>query len=249
MSLSLFFRNNCRVSSVQRQLSSVAASKAQSVKPVGTPTIRLRPRHDKNEILPPQNIFLAIDLIKAKSWANFDETVEVAAKLGVDPRKPNQSVKGVASLPHGTGKKVRVAVFAVGQDAQDALDAGADVVGGADLVARVLAGEVAFDRVIATPELMSAVSKIRAGAVQFRVDKQGIIHAGVGKLSFSSEALMENIRALMVAISDVKPENYKGVYLTGVSLSSTMGPGIKLDTGNVDPSNGKFMLHPSEYLK
>lgn len=117
-------------------------------------------RHGKNDKFSPQNIYSAVELLKEKAWANFDETVEVAVNLGVDPRKSNQAVKGVARLPHGTGKKVRVGVFAAGADAQAALDAGADVVGGEDLISRVQSGEIPFDRVVATPQLMPAVSKI-----------------------------------------------------------------------------------------
>lgn len=159
--------------------------------------------------------------------------------LGVDPRKPNQSIKGVAVLPSGSGKVIRVAVFAQGNDVQAALDAGASVVGSDDLLARIQSGDLPFERVIATPEMMTMVSKVgkilgprgmmpnpkmgtvtkdvtkavkaaKAGSVQFRVEKQGIIQAGIGKVSFTKEALLDNVRSFMVAISDVKPENYKG---------------------------------------
>lgn len=236
---------------------------------------REKPRHDSKEVIPPQNVHLAIDLVKEKSWVRFNETVDVAVRLGVDPRKPNQSVKGVAVLPHGTGKVVRIGVFASGGDAQDAIDAGADVVGGQDLIARVQAGEIPFDRVIATPEMMALVSKVgrvlgprglmpnpkmgtvtkdvarairlaRAGSVQFRVDKVGVVHAGIGKVNFSSTELLENLRAFMVAVSDVRPEGFKGKYLVKTTLSSTMGPGVPVELATVDPSSSRFMLHPSQ---
>lgn len=184
-------------------------------------------------------------------------------------------LQGVARLPHGTGKIVRVCVFASGQDAADALNAGADVVGAEDLVARIQKGDMPFDTVIATPEMMSLVGKIgrilgprgmmptpkmgsvtkdvakavklaKAGAVQFRVEKAGIVQAGIGKLSFSNEDLLNNLRAFMVAVSDAKPEGMKGKYIQSVHLSSTMGPGVPIDRGNVDPSNAKFMLDPSK---
>mmetsp|Transcript_1988 Transcript_1988/g.2105 ORF Transcript_1988/g.2105 Transcript_1988/m.2105 type:complete len:295 (-) Transcript_1988:26-910(-) len=221
------------------------------------------------------NVHLAIVKLREQAWAKFDETVEIAVNLGVDPRKPNQSVKGVARLPHGTGKIIRVCVFANGQDVADALNAGADVVGAEDLVARIQKGDMPFDTVIATPEMMALVGRIgrilgprgmmptpkmgsvtrdvakavklaKAGAVQFRVEKAGIIQAGIGKLSFSNEQLLNNIRAFMVAVSDAKPEGMKGKYIQMVHISSTMGPGVAIDRGNVDPSNAKFMLDPSK---
>ena len=183
--------------------------------------------------------------------------------------------QGVAKLPHGTGKVVRVAVFAAGADATAALAAGADIVGGADLVASIQKGEMPFDTVIATPEMMSTVAKIgrilgprglmpnprmgtvtkdvgkaiiaaKRGAVQFRVDKSGIIHVGVGKLSMSNSQLLDNIRSFMVAVSDSKPEGLKGKYIEAVSVSSTMGVGIPIAPQNVDPSSPKFMLDPTK---
>ena len=210
--------------------------------------------------------------------ARFDETVDMAINLGVDPRKPNQSVKGMARLPHGTGKKVRIAVFASGADAEAALAAGADVVGSTDLISRIQGGEMGFDRLIATPDMMAMVAKIgkilgprglmpnpkmgtvtkdvtravkaaKEGAVQFRVDKKGTIHAGIGRVSFSKEMLLENIRAFMVAVSDVKPEGIKGKYLTSAHISSTMGPGMHIDLPTVDPSSPKFMLDNSKLTK
>jgi len=224
------------------------------------------------------NIFKIFPQIRAYKWASFDETVDIAVNLGVDPRKPNQSVKGVANLPSGTGKIVRVCVFASGPAAQAALEAGADVVGAEELIANVQAGIINFDTVIATPEMMPKLGKIgkilgprgmmpapklgsvtndvakaikaaKAGAVQFRVEKKGIIHAGIGKLSFSDEALIENVKAFMIAVNDVKPENFKGKYLKQVHLSSTMGPGFHIELSSVDPTNPKFMIDPAILTK
>ena len=224
------------------------------------------------------NVHDAVQIIKESSWAKFDETLELSVNLNLDPRKPNQAVKGVAKLPSGTGKVVRVGVFAVGKDADAAIEAGADVVGGEDLMLRVQKGEIPFDSLIATPEMMGMVGKIgrilgprglmpnpklgtvtrevgsavknaKEGRVQFRVEKKGIIQAGLGKLSFSNEALIANIRAFMVAVSNVKPEALKGKYMKSATLSSTMGPGIHLDLPTVDPSNAKFMLSPDEIQK
>ena len=178
-------------------------------------------------------------------------------------------------MPSGTGKTVRVGVFAVGKDADAASEAGADIVGGEDLMLKIQGGEIPFDSLIATPEMMSMVGKIgrilgprglmpnpklgtvtrdvstavkaaKEGRVQFRVEKKGIVQAGVGKKSFSDEALVANIRAFMVAVSNVKPETLKGKYMKSVSLCSTMGPGLNLDISNLDPSNAKFMLTPEE---
>ena len=221
------------------------------------------------------NVHDAVQMIKDSSWAKFDETLELSVNLNLDPRKPNQAVKGVAKLPSGTGKVVRVGVFAVGKDADAAREAGADVVGGEDLMQRVQKGEIPFDSLIATPEMMGMVGKIgrilgprglmpnpklgtvtrdvgmavksaKEGRVQFRVEKKGIIQAGLGKLSFSNEALLANIRAFMVAVSNVKPEALKGKYMKSATISSTMGPGVRLDLATVDPSNGKFMLSPED---
>lgn len=217
------------------------------------------------------NVHDAVDRVKAYSTARFDATVNVAINLGLDPRKPNQSIKGIARLPNGTGKKVRIAVFATGPEAEAAISAGADLVGSTDLIARIQAGEIPFDTAIATPEMMPLLSKVgkilgprglmpnpkmgtvtrdvtravklaREGAVQFRVEKQGIVHAGIGKVSFSKEALLENIRSFMVAISDSKPEGLKGKYLLDAHIQATMGPSIHIDLPTVDPSNARFML-------
>lgn len=183
--------------------------------------------------------------------------------------------QGVAKLPHGTGKKIRVAVFATGADATEALAAGADIVGAEDLVATIQKGEMLFDTVIATPEMMTMVSKIgrilgprgmmpnprmgtvtkdvgkaiiaaKKGAVQFRVEKAGIIQVGIGRLSFSNIQLLDNIRSFMVAVSDSKPDGLKGKYIQSVSVGSTMGPGVEITTQNVDPSSPKFMLDPTK---
>ncbi|MBO0344844.1 50S ribosomal protein L1 [Roseibium sp. CAU 1637] len=204
----------------------------------------------------------AIALIKARGTAKFDETVELALNLGVDPRHADQMVRGVCVLPNGTGKSVRVAVFARGDKADEAKAAGADIVGAEELVAEVQAGKIDFDRCIATPDMMplvgrlgkvlgprgmmpnpkvgtvtpdvaSAVNDAKGGAVQFRVEKAGIIHAGVGKVSFAPEALQENIKALVDAVSKARPTGAKGTYLTRMALSSTMGPGVKVDLASL----------------
>lgn len=234
-------------------------------------------RHTKEtlEKLSPQNIYDALDIVKKSAWSKFDETVEIIVNLGLDPRKPNQAIKGVAKLPHGVGKIVRVAVFAQGADVQAAKDAGADAVGSDDLVARVQAGDFPFDSVIATPEMMPALGRIgkllgpkglmpnpkmgtvtkdvakavkisKAGAVQFRVEKKGIIQASVGKVSFTKEKLLDNIRSMMVAIGDSKPEGLKGKFYLVGHVKSTMGRSVPLDVATIDPTNGRFMLDPSK---
>ncbi|SHM09421.1 50S ribosomal protein L1 [Roseibium suaedae] len=204
----------------------------------------------------------ALGLIKERGTAKFDETVEIAINLGVDPRHADQMVRGVCVLPNGTGKSVRVAVFARGDKADQAREAGADVVGAEELVEIVQGGKIDFDRCIATPDMMplvgrlgkvlgprgmmpnpkvgtvtpdvaSAVRDAKGGAVQFRVEKAGIIHAGVGKLSFSQDALVENIKALVDAIQKAKPTGAKGSYLKRIALSSTMGPGVKVDLATI----------------
>ena len=204
----------------------------------------------------------AIELIKAGATAKFDETVEVAINLGVDPRHADQMVRGVVSLPHGTGKKLRVAVFAKGDRAADALAAGADTVGAEDLVEQVQKGEINFDRCIASPDMMglvgrlgkilgprglmpnpkvgtvtadvaSAVKAAKAGQVEFRVEKAGIVHGGVGKASFEQAALAENIRAFVDAVVKAKPSGAKGTYLKRVSIASTMGPGLRVNFSTV----------------
>jgi large subunit ribosomal protein L1 len=207
----------------------------------------------------------AIKLIKTAASAKFDETLEIAMNLGVDPKHADQMVRGVVTLPNGTGKTVRVAVFARGAKADEAKAAGADIVGAEDLMESIQAGKIDFDRCIATPDMMplvgrlgkilgprnlmpnpkvgtvtmdvtAAVGNAKGGEVQFKVEKAGVIHAGVGKLSFAEEKLAQNIRAFVGAVSRAKPSGAKGSYLRKVSLSSTMGPGVSVDlssaTGN-----------------
>ena len=213
-----------------------------------------------------KNIFYlvtdAVKLIKDSATTKFDETVEVALNLGVDPKHADQMVRGTVTLPHGTGKALKVAVFAKGDKAKEAEDAGADFVGGDDLAEKIQKGETGFDRCIATPDMMAVVGKLgkvlgpkglmpnpklgtvtmdvkaaigaaKAGQIEFRVEKEGIIHAGVGKASFSTEQLSENVTAFIGAILKAKPTGVKGSYLKKASLSSTMGPGIKLDIGQL----------------
>jgi len=204
----------------------------------------------------------AIDMVKERGKAKFDETVEVAINLGVDPRHADQMVRGVCVLPNGTGKSVKVAVFARGDKAEEAKAAGADIVGAEELVQEVQSGKIEFDRCIATPDMMplvgrlgkvlgprglmpnpkvgtvtpdvtAAVNDAKGGAVQFRVEKAGIVHAGVGKVSFSQEALSQNIKALLDAVQKAKPTGAKGSYLKRIAVSSTMGPGIKVDLASI----------------
>ncbi len=199
----------------------------------------------------------AVSLVKKGATAKFDETIELALNLGIDPKQSDQNVRGVVALPHGTGKTMRVAVFAKGDKADAAKAAGADLVGGDDLAEKIQAGEMNFDRVIASPDMMGVVGKLgkvlgprglmpnpklgtvtvdielaiknaKAGEVQFRAEKAGIVHAGVGKASFSNEQLGENVQAFLVAIMKAKPGGVKGSYLKKISLSSTMGPGVKV---------------------
>lgn len=200
----------------------------------------------------------ALKMLKDRATAKFDETIEVAMNLGVDPRHADQMVRGVVNLPNGTGRTVRVAVFARGAKAEEATKAGADIVGAEDLVDIVQKGEINFDRCIATPDMMplvgrlgkvlgprgmmpnpkvgtvtmdvkSAVEGAKGGEVQFKVEKAGVIHAGVGKISFDEAKLAQNIRAFVDAVSKAKPTGAKGTYLKKVSLSSTMGPGVSVD--------------------
>lgn len=204
----------------------------------------------------------AVKMVKERATAKFDETIEIAINLGVDPRHADQMVRGVVQLPHGTGRSVRVAVFARGPKAEEAQEAGADVVGAEDLAERVQKGEIDFDRCIATPDTMpivgrlgkilgprgmmpnpklgtvtqdvaQAVADAKGGSIQFRVEKAGIIHSGVGKASFSEEQLIENLRAFVGAITRAKPSGSKGTYLQRVALSSTMGPGVKVDVASL----------------
>ncbi len=207
----------------------------------------------------------AVTLIKGAATAKFDETIEIALNLGVDPRHADQMVRGVVQLPNGTGKVVRVAVFARGAKADEAKAAGADIVGAEDLMETIQSGKIEFDRCIATPDMMplvgrlgkilgprnlmpnpkvgtvtmdvkTAVEAAKGGEVQFKVEKAGVVHAGIGKVSFTAEKLAENVRAFVEAVSKAKPSGSKGAYLKKVSLASTMGPGVAVDlssaTGN-----------------
>ena len=205
----------------------------------------------------------AIGLVKSNATAKFDETVEIALNLGVDPRHADQMVRGVVSLPKGTGKDVRVAVFAKGGKADEATAAGADVVGAEDLMERIQGGNIDFDRVIATPDMMGIVGRLgkvlgpkglmpnpklgtvtmdvakavndaKSGQVEFRVEKAGIVHAGIGKASFSEGDLKENFTAFMDAIVRNKPSGAKGKFIQKVSVSSSMGPGVKVDLEQVE---------------
>ena len=208
----------------------------------------------------------ALKLLKQRAVAKFDETIEVALNLGVDPRHADQMVRGVCNLPNGTGRRVRVAVFAKGAKAEEAKKAGADIVGAEDLVETVQKGTIEFDRAIATPDMMPLVGRLgkvlgprglmpnpkvgtvtpdvagavkaaKGGAVEFKVEKAGIVHAGVGKASFTDEALAGNVRAFVDAVVRAKPSGAKGTYLKRVSVSSTMGPGIKLDLATLMPAS------------
>jgi large subunit ribosomal protein L1 len=204
----------------------------------------------------------AVGLLKQCATAKFDETVEIALNLGVDPRHADQMVRGTVDLPHGTGKSMRIAVFARGDKAEEAKAAGADVVGAEDLAQAIQAGEINFDRCIATPDLMPVVGRLgrilgprglmpnpklgtvtpnvaqavtaaKAGQVQFRVDKAGIVHGGIGKASFPPERLVENVRAFVDAVNKAKPSGAKGSFLTRAAISSTMGPGLRLDVSTL----------------
>jgi len=204
----------------------------------------------------------AVKELKSRAKTKFDETVEIAMNLGIDPKHADQNVRGVVSLPHGTGKTVRVAVFAKGDKAEAAKKAGADIVGADDLAEMVQAGKMDFDRVIATPDMMVTVGKLgkvlgprglmpnpklgtvtndvaeavkaaKGGQVEFRAEKAGIIHAGVGKVSFSEANLVANVKAFVNAINKAKPAGAKGTYIKKVSLASTMGPGMKLDVATL----------------
>ncbi len=216
-------------------------------------------RIDRNKTYPLDE---AVTLLKDVAGAKFDETVEVALNLGVDPRHADQMVRGTVDLPHGTGKSVRVAVFARGDKADQAKAAGADVVGAEDLAESIQGGKFDFDRCIATPDMMPVVGRLgrvlgprglmpnpklgtvtpnvaeavqaaKAGQVQFRVEKAGIVHAGVGRVGFTPEQIGDNVKALINAINRAKPSGAKGTYMLRAHLSSTMGPGLRLDLGSL----------------
>jgi large subunit ribosomal protein L1 len=225
----------------------------------GKRTIATREGIDRTKLYP---LSEAVKLIKQRATAKFDETIEVAMNLGVDPRHADQMVRGVVNLPNGSGRSVRVAVFARGAKADEAKAAGADVVGAEDLVERVQAGNIDFDRVIATPDMMPLVGRLgkvlgprgmmpnpkvgtvtmdvtgavqgaKGGSVEFRVEKAGIVHAGIGKASFDEDKLVENIKAFADAVAKAKPSGAKGTYIQRVAVSSTMGPGVKVEPGTV----------------
>ena len=208
----------------------------------------------------------AVALVKGSASAKFDETVEIAMNLGVDPRHADQMVRGVVTLPNGTGKDVRVAVFARGPKADEAKAAGADIVGAEDLMETIQSGKIEVDRCIATPDMMplvgrlgkilgprnlmpnpkvgtvtmdvaAAVQAAKGGEVQFKAEKAGVVHAGVGKVSFDQGKLAENIRAFVDAVNKAKPAGAKGVYVKKVSVTSTMGPGLKVDLSTIAPDS------------
>jgi large subunit ribosomal protein L1 len=219
---------------------------------------RLKATYENIDLAKTYTLPEAIALVKAASKVKFDETVELSMNLGIDPRHADQMVRGLISLPNGTGKTVRIGVFARGAKAEEALAAGADVVGADDLAEKVQAGDIQFDRCIATPDMMALVGRLgkilgprglmpnprlgtvtmdvtgavgaaRAGQVEFRAEKAGIIHAGIGKVSFADEKLLENARALADAIQKARPTGAKGTYMQKASLSSSMGPGVRVD--------------------
>ena len=214
---------------------------------------------DRSKLYP---VAEAVKAIKGAARAKFDETIELALNLGVDPRHADQMVRGTVVLPHGTGKTVRVAVFAKGDKAEEARAAGADIVGDQDLAERIQAGRLDFDRCIATPDMMPVVGRLgkilgprglmpnpklgtvtpnvreavaaaKGGQVQFRVEKAGIVHAGIGKASFAEERLVENVRAFVDAVNKARPSGAKGTYLKKAALSSTMGPGLKVEISSL----------------
>lgn len=214
---------------------------------------------DRNKFYPVED---AVKIVKSAATTKFDETIELALNLGIDPRHSDQQVRGVVNLPHGTGKSVKVAVFARGDKAEAAKKAGADIVGAEDLAQQVEAGKIEFDRCIATPDMMGVVGKlgkvlgprglmpnpklgtvtpnvaeaiknVKGGQLEFRAEKAGLIHAGVGKMSFSEQQIAENVKAFIAAIARAKPQGAKGAFIKKVSLSSTMGPGVKLEIGGL----------------
>ena len=229
--------------------------------PHGKRTLKAREGIDREKLYPLDE---AVKMVKDRAKAKFDETIEIAMNLGVDPRHADQMVRGVVSLPNGTGRSQRVAVFARGAKAEEAKAAGADIVGAEDLVEKVSGGTVDFDRCIATPDLMplvgrlgkvlgprglmpnpkvgtvtmdvtSAIKGAKGGSVEFRVEKAGIVQAGVGKASFSAEKLVQNIKAFADAVQKAKPAGAKGTFINRVAVSSTMGPGVKVEPASLFP--------------
>ena len=222
---------------------------------VGKKITKAREGIDRNKLY---KLDEAVKMVRERASAKFDETIEIAINLGVDPRHADQMVRGVVNLPNGTGKTVRVAVFARGDKAEEARKAGADVVGAEDLMEQIQGGKIDFDRCIATPDMMPIVGRLgkilgprnlmpnpkvgtvtpdvagavkaaKGGAVEYRVEKAGILHAGVGKVSFTEEALLQNIKAFTDAVQKSKPAGAKGTYVKRVAVSSTMGPGVHVD--------------------
>ena len=216
--------------------------------------------YDKEEMV---DVAKAVSIVKGNAKAKFDETIEVAVNLGVDPRHADQMVRGVVNLPNGTGRSVRVAVFAKDAKADEAKAAGADIVGAEDLVEKITNGEMDFDKVVATPDMMPMVGRVarilgpkgmmpnpkvgtvtadiaqavkdsKGGAVQFRVEKAGVVHAGVGKASFDEAKLTENVTAFLNAIQQARPSGAKGTFMKKVTLTSTMGPGVKIDPASLN---------------
>jgi large subunit ribosomal protein L1 len=230
-----------------------------------TKDVRLPKRQQKSHAgIDPRKLHTldeAVKLIKARANAKFDETIEVAMNLGVDPKYPDQQVRGVCSLPNGTGRSARVAVFARGPKAEEAKAAGADIVGAEDLFEAVNGGKIDFERLIATPDMMALVGRLgkvlgprglmpnpkvgtvtmdvkkavadaKGGAVEFRVEKAGIVHAGVGKASFSEDQIRQNVKAFIDAVAKAKPSGAKGTFVKKVAISTTMGPGVRIDPAN-----------------
>jgi large subunit ribosomal protein L1 len=223
---------------------------------------RIKALREKTDVAKLYSLEDAVGTVKANANTKFDETVDVVMVLGVDPKMSDQAVRGMVSLPNGTGKTIRVAVFAKGDKAEAAKKAGADLVGDDDLAEAIQKGEINFDRVIASPDMMVLVGKLgkvlgpkglmpnpklgtvtpnvaeavkaaKSGQVEFRIEKAGIVHAGVGKASFSEKALVENVRALLDAVNKAKPAASKGVYIKKVGVSSTMGVGLKVDVASL----------------
>src|ERR1700747_2081514 len=226
---------------------------------LGKRTTAIRQGVDRAKLYPLEE---AVKMVKERAKAKFDETIEVAMNLGVDPRHADQMVRGIVNLPNGSGRTTRVAVFARGAKADEARAAGADVVGAEDLVERINAGNIDFDRCIATPDLMPLVGRLgkvlgprglmpnpkggtvtmdvagavrasKGGSVEFRVEKAGIVHAGVGKASFSADKLVENVKAFAAAVEKAKPPGAKGHFINRIAISSTLGPGVKIEPATV----------------
>ena len=222
------------------------------------PGKRMRNASEKIDALNYYDLTSAVKLVKGNATCKFDETIDLAVKLGVDPRHADQMVRGTVALPHGTGKTLRIAVFAKGDKVAEAEEAGADFVGAEELAEQIQKGTIEFDRCIATPDMMAVVGRLgkvlgprglmpnpklgtvtmdikgavaaaKAGQIEFRVEKAGIIHAGVGKASFSETAIAENVSAVIDALNRAKPSGVKATYMQSVSLSSTMGPGVRLN--------------------